>query len=144
MRFRQKNQQKEDKENRASLCCDDFRKKIQSEQGESLGEALAAMLVVALGALMLQTMTSAATKIVSKSEDSYHQFLQSKNDIESRKALEAKGGIDKLPGGTVTLSQVGSGYTLEEGAHENVKVLRVSDNNGNTFTIYYPYSKAGK
>ena len=42
--------------------------KLRSERGESSGEALAAMLIVALAALMLAGMTTAATRIVEKSE----------------------------------------------------------------------------
>ena len=42
--------------------------KLRSERGESIGEALAAMLIVALAALMLAGMTTAATRIVEKSE----------------------------------------------------------------------------
>ena len=41
--------------------------KLRSERGESIGEALAAMLIVALAALMLAGMTTAATRIVEKS-----------------------------------------------------------------------------
>lgn len=58
--------------------------RIRSERGESIGEALVAMLIVALGALMLETMTSAATKIVTRSEKVYNSYLDQRNYIESQ------------------------------------------------------------
>lgn len=58
--------------------------RIRSERGESIGEALAAMLIVALGALMLEVMTSAATKIVTRSEKAYNSYLDQRNYIESQ------------------------------------------------------------
>lgn len=60
-----------------------WRKKLRSERGETIGEALAAMLVVALGALMLAAMTSAATRIVTRSEAAYSRYLDQRNAIES-------------------------------------------------------------
>ncbi len=57
--------------------------RIRSERGESIGEALAAMLIVALGALMLETMTSAATRIVTRSETAYMSYLDQRNLVES-------------------------------------------------------------
>ena len=63
-----------------------WKKKLCSDCGETIGEALAAMLVVALGALMLAAMTSAATRIVTRSETAYIQYLDQRNAMESGKA----------------------------------------------------------
>ena len=57
--------------------------KLRSERGESIGEALAAMLIVALAALMLVGMTTAATRIVEKSEKAYNVYLDQRNYLES-------------------------------------------------------------
>ena len=64
--------------------------KLRSERGESIGEALAAMLIVALGALMLVGMTTAATRIVEKSEKAYNVYLDQRNYLES-------GGTSSVP-----------------------------------------------
>lgn len=64
--------------------------KLRSERGESIGEALAAMLIVALGALMLAGMTTAATRIVEKSEKAYNVYLDQRNYLES-------GGVSGIP-----------------------------------------------
>lgn len=64
--------------------------KLRSERGESIGEALAAMLIVALGALMLVGMTTAATRIVEKSEKAYNVYLDQRNYLES-------GGTSSIP-----------------------------------------------
>lgn len=64
--------------------------KLRSERGESIGEALAAMLIVALAALMLAGMTTAATRIVEKSEKAYNVYLDQRNYLES-------GGASEIP-----------------------------------------------
>lgn len=64
--------------------------KLRSERGESIGEALAAMLIVALAALMLVGMTTAATRIVEKSEKAYNVYLDQRNYLES-------GGASGIP-----------------------------------------------
>lgn len=64
--------------------------RIRSERGESIGEALAAMLIVALGALMLEAMTSAATKIVTRSETAYMSYLDQRNLVESLGQMKGK------------------------------------------------------
>ncbi len=64
--------------------------KLRSERGESIGEALAAMLIVALAALMLAGMTTAATRIVEKSEKAYNVYLDQRNYLES-------GGASGIP-----------------------------------------------
>lgn len=64
--------------------------KLRSERGESIGEALAAMLIVALAALMLAGMTTAATRIVEKSEKAYNVYLDQRNYLES-------GGSSSIP-----------------------------------------------
>ncbi len=64
--------------------------RIRSERGESIGEALAAMLIVALGALMLEAMTSAATRIVTRSETAYMSYLDQRNLVESLGQMKGK------------------------------------------------------
>ncbi len=64
--------------------------KLRSERGESIGEALAAMLIVALAALMLAGMTTAAIRIVEKSEKAYNVYLDQRNYLES-------GGSSSIP-----------------------------------------------
>ncbi len=67
-----------------------LKNQILSERGESIGEALAAILIVALGALMLEAMTSAATRIVTRSEKAYASYLDQRNYIESQGHVASK------------------------------------------------------
>lgn len=85
---------------------------ILAERGESIGEALAAILIVALGALMLEAMTSAATRIVTRSEKAYASYLDQRNYIESYAHVtdkNVKDGEDtyesKAVSGTISLWQ---------------------------------------
>ncbi len=89
--------------------------KLHSEAGESIGEALAAMLIVAFGAIMLAGMVQAASRIVTRSEESYHAYLQDRNAIESR-----VGGSQNGDDGTVSLQNVSGDYTIAASAGESV------------------------
>ncbi|MDD6451383.1 MAG: hypothetical protein PUF56_05555, partial [Lachnospiraceae bacterium] len=57
--------------------------KLRSEHGESLGEVLVAVLVVALGSLLFASMLTASIRIVSKGEKTYHQNMNVKNQLEA-------------------------------------------------------------
>lgn len=119
--------------------------KLRSERGESIGEALAAMLIVALAALMLVGMTTAATRIVEKSEKAYNVYLDQRNYLESGGAS----GIQKndpdgessiatpvsVPG---TLHMSGIDATASEPV--TVTILKSGDRN---VRITYRYRKEG-
>lgn len=64
--------------------------KLASRKGESLSETLVAMLVVALGSILLVTMVIAARNIIQKSEEAYDTFIAQHNALEGRKNAEAK------------------------------------------------------
>lgn len=121
--------------------------KLRSERGESIGEALAAMLIVALAALMLAGTTTAATRIVEKSEKAYNVYLDQRNYLESGGASEIpKNDPDgqssiatpvPVPG---TLHMSGKG--IDETASELVTatILKSGDRN---VRITYRYRKEG-
>lgn len=119
--------------------------KLRSERGESIGEALAAMLIVALAALMLAGMTTAATRIVEKSEKAYNVYLDQRNYLESGGASEIpKNDPDgqssiatpvPVPG---TLHMSGIDATASEPV--TVTILKSGDRN---VRITYRYRKAG-
>ena len=121
--------------------------KLRSERGESIGEALAAMLIVALAALMLAGMTTAATRSVEKSDKAYNVYLDQRNYLESGGASEIpKNDPDgqssiatpvPVPG---TLHMSGNG--IDETASELVTatILKSGDRN---VRITYRYRKEG-
>lgn len=118
--------------------------KLRSERGESIGEALAAMLIVALAALMLAGMTTAATRIVEKSEKAYNVYLDQRNYLESG----GSSGIPKndpdgessiatpVPEGTLHMS--GTGIAASEPV--TATILKSGDR---IVRITYRYRKAG-
>lgn len=57
--------------------------KLRSERGESLGEVLVAVLVVALGSLLFASMLTASIRIISKGKKTYHQNMNVKNQLEA-------------------------------------------------------------
>lgn len=119
--------------------------KLRSERGESIGEALAAMLIVALATLMLAGMTTAATRIVEKSEKAYNVYLDQRNYLES-------GGSSSIPKNDPdgqssiatpvpvpgTLHMSGTGIAASEPV--TATILKSGDKN---VRITYRYRKAG-
>lgn len=121
--------------------------KLRSERGESIGEALAAMLIVALAALMLAGMTTAATRIVEKSEKAYNVYLDQRNYLES-------GGASDIPKNDPdgessiatpvpvkgTLHMRGNGIAAAASEPVTATILKSGDKN---VRITYRYRKEG-
>lgn len=98
--------------------------KLHSEAGESIGEALAAMLIVAFGAIMLEGMVQAASRVVTRSEESYHAYLQERNAIESRnESQKVVDGKKKV----VSLKTVSGEYTMAAAAEESVIIWKAGN-----------------
>ena len=100
-----------------------WKKKLRSERGETIGEALAAMLVVALGALMLAAMTSSATRIVTRSETAYSQYLDQRNAIESGRTDVEKNSSADSSSYTTTKGNGKVSFTSDYDAAVNVKLM---------------------
>jgi competence protein ComGC len=66
--------------------------KLKSRQGESLGEVLVAILIVALGSLLFASMVTASIRIVNKGKAAYSKNMNLKNQIES--FVTNEGGSD--------------------------------------------------
>lgn len=125
-----------------------LKKKIRSDRGESIGEALAAMLIVALAALMLAAMTSAATRIVTRSEEAYASYLDQRNFIESNKSDIEKNASEGA-GSYTSVTQAGHIGLWKDGADSmmatsQLKVTMTIVKNkatGEIETVKYQYSK---
>ncbi len=121
--------------------------RICSDKGESIGEALAAMLIVALGALMLAAMTSAATRIVTKSEKAYAEYLDQRNIIESGNADNIEKNSDDGSGeyskqeqaGHLTLGGTADGMAAT--AQEKVTITTITDSTGKIKIATYRHRK---
>lgn len=119
--------------------------KLRSERGESIGEALAAMLIVALAALMLAGMTTAANRIVEKSEKAYNVYLDQRNYLESGGASgiskndpdgESSIATPVRVEGTLHMSENGIAATVSEPV--TATILKSGDKN-----VRITYRKAG-
>ena len=121
-----------------------WKKKLHSERGETIGEALAAMLVVALGALMLAAMTSAATRIVTRSETAYSRYLDQRNAIESggadveKNSSEAASNETSTKDGYISFSS-GTGATVKmKGTYQKkVSYTAVTTSEGKNILVTY-------
>lgn len=85
--------------------------KLRSEHGESLGEVLVAVLVVALGSLLFASMLTASIRIVSKGEKTYHQNMNVKNQLEAYQ----KGNSGTSSTGSTSPVETGTGQVTVSG-----------------------------
>lgn len=58
-------------------------RKLKSENGESIGEVLVAMLVVSLGSILFASMVTASQRLVTRSNKAYQSYVTSRNQMES-------------------------------------------------------------
>lgn len=72
-----------------------IRNKLHSSSGESISEVLVAMLVIALGIVMLVSMISASGNIIRRSEQAYADYIKRFNAMEAQDPL--KGSEQQLP-----------------------------------------------
>lgn len=119
--------------------------KIKSKKGESLSETLVAMLVVALGSILLVTMVIAARNIIQKSEDAYNHFIAQHNALESRDTSVEGASVTVNESAAASLSNMdnsGDLYRLLDAdavPTENIKLYSAtgdSDNNAGEAFIY--------
>ncbi|MCI6746857.1 MAG: hypothetical protein MR580_10875 [Anaerolactibacter massiliensis] len=74
-------------------------RKLNSSAGESIAEVLAAMLVIALGIVMLVSMVSSSSNMIRKSEQSYADYMDSFNaeEVQASPAASEKVAITIVP-----------------------------------------------
>lgn len=69
--------------------------KLRSSSGESISEVLVAMLVIALGIVMLVSMISASGNMIRRSEKVYADYMEQFNAMEAQDSL--KGSAQQVP-----------------------------------------------
>lgn len=74
-------------------------KKLKENRGESLTEVLVAILIIALGSIMMITMVSASVKIVKSGTERFGTNMTQKNAVEEAADEDYSGNS-----GTVTIS----------------------------------------
>lgn len=86
-----------------------FYSKLKSNQGESLGEVLVAVLIVALGSLLFASMVTASIRIVDKGKAAYGKNMNLKNQIESFVTGNTSAAGGSGSSGSATSSDVSQG-----------------------------------
>lgn len=87
--------------------------KLRSEHGESLGEVLVAVLVVALGSLLFASMLTASIRIVSKGKKTYHQNMNVKNQLETYQKDSSGTSTSNVQTGTGQVSVSGTLHGID-------------------------------
>lgn len=62
-------------------------RKLSSRSGETIGEVLAATVVVSLGAILLATMVSSSRNIITRSGEAYKDYMDRRNEFEKSGTL---------------------------------------------------------
>ena len=115
--------------------------KLKSNHGESLGEVLVAVLIVALGSLLFASMVTASIRIVNKGKAAYSKNMNQKNQIEettsgnSESSINISGNlIGSTSDDTSTKTQITVGennlpvYTVTSGSDSDKEVYRYTFN----------------
>lgn len=95
--------------------------KLKSSSGESIAEVLAAMLVIALGIVMLVSMVSSSSSMIQKSEQSYADYMSEFNAAETQ---SGSGGQKK----TVSLTVKGTGADADQNSYSGSMSVWVQEN----------------
>ncbi|MFN2937452.1 hypothetical protein ACKX2D_00180 [Lachnospiraceae bacterium YH-ros2226] len=102
--------------------------KLRSEHGESLGEVLVAVLVVALGSLLFASMLTASIRIVSKGKKTYHQNMNVKNQLEAYQ----KGNSGTSSTGSTSNVQTAEGQVTVSGTLHGIDSTTQKDSETST------------
>lgn len=87
--------------------------KLKSKNGESIGEVLAAMVIISLAAIMLASMIAASMRIITRSVKGYDLYVAQVN------ALNTEGTVKSA--GEKTYKDDELGYQTETGKNVTVK-----------------------
>ncbi|MFN2925896.1 hypothetical protein ACKX2L_03075 [Lachnospiraceae bacterium YH-ros2228] len=102
--------------------------KLRSEHGESLGEVLVAVLVVALGSLLFASMLTVSIRIVSKGKKTYHQNMNVKNELEAYQ----KGNSGTSSTGSTSNVQTAEGQVTVSGTLHGIDSTTQKDSETST------------
>ncbi len=106
-------------------------KKLKNRKGESLAETLIALLIAALGIVLLAGMIAGAFRIITRSKAAAEEYTAAENLI----IAQGDGGVS----GTVTINSAGSAVKLsDESTSANIGVVYYisSETSGNPAISY--------
>lgn len=75
---------------------------MRNRHGETLVETLVAILVIALGMILFVNMLQASGRLITRSEQVFHDNTSTKNQIESGNTEAAGSSTAKFSGGSFT------------------------------------------
>lgn len=88
--------------------------KLHSNRGESLSETLIAMLIVALGSILLVSMVIAARNIIQRSDEAYDAYISTNNALAGREAASTATSAEFEQYGSSSQTVLGSGVKPTE------------------------------
>ena len=100
--------------------------KLKNRRGESIAEVLIALLVSALGMLLLATMISASAKVIQKSKEAMREYVRSEN------ALVEQNSSNSYDTGSVSISSSDFNNKLWDGASSDFTVLYYVNSSAST------------
>lgn len=116
-------------------CFSDGIQQIKNKKGESIAETLVALLIAALGILLLASMIMSSSNIISRSKTAIDEYVNAENklvsDMANRTDAKGKGSITmKTQTGQVKLSEIDSSgkvdYYVNEKADNVIAYMKSS------------------
>ena len=104
-------------------------RKLSSQRGETIAEVLVALLVSAMGMMMLAGMVFASGKMITKSRASMSEYIGKEN------TLSARSGVGTA--GTVSFTVNGDETRLTDGSGSDLSVTYSRETLGNRTIISY-------
>lgn len=116
-----------------------IKKKISSKKGESIAEVLIAMLIVALGAILLASMVIGSRNLITKSEEAYTEQMTEKNVLEDMSGNSSSGNVS-IQLVTKNIMSDGTDCSLSSNFSERVKYYSSSNDSSKTgkYAFYEP------
>jgi predicted DNA repair protein MutK len=81
---------------------------MRSKSGETITETLVAVLIIALGLVLLVNMLTASKNLITKGIERFHENSAVKNDVESGSGAKIREGVVTFSDSTFSDGAVGS------------------------------------
>ena len=109
----------------ASQSASGVLRKLREQRGETLTETMAAMVIVALGGILLVSLVTAAGRVISRADTAYDAYISARNEVETAQSQVMFDEGHWYMSSSFLASAIGAECVWEE--DEQVLILRVTD-----------------
>lgn len=88
----------------ASQSASGVLRKLREQRGETLTETMAAMVIVALGGILLVSLVTAAGRVIDRADTAYDAYISARNEVETAQTGNTGQVTVQTQSGPVTVS----------------------------------------